>query len=100
MVHSKFPTVINFNPLIQIMFVICSFNKKEDDFENLNEYNDYLEMIETIGKYNTCVANSLCVWCINLHGSAWTVLLSVSWFNLAALFSCTYSMGILQHSLV
>ncbi|XP_033736256.1 CDK-activating kinase assembly factor MAT1-like [Pecten maximus] len=24
------------------------FNKKEDDFDSLNEYNDYLEMIETI----------------------------------------------------
>ena len=29
-----------------------SFNKKEEDFETLREYNDYLEMLETISKYS------------------------------------------------
>ncbi|XP_071163744.1 CDK-activating kinase assembly factor MAT1-like [Mytilus edulis] len=28
--------------------ILRDFNKKEDDFNSLNEYNDYLEMIETI----------------------------------------------------
>ena len=34
-----------------IPLYIFSFNKQEDDFETLRDYNDYLEMIETIGKY-------------------------------------------------
>jgi len=32
------------------MFLLDSFNKKEDDFASLKEYNDYLEMVETISK--------------------------------------------------
>ena len=28
--------------------ILKDFNKKEEDFTTLNEYNDYLEMIETI----------------------------------------------------
>lgn len=29
----------------------CSFNKKEEDFPDLRSYNDYLEMIETVGEW-------------------------------------------------
>lgn len=28
-----------------------SYNKKEEDFKTLEEYNDYIEMIETLSKY-------------------------------------------------
>ena len=28
----------------------CSYNKTEEDFSSLREYNDYLEEVETIGK--------------------------------------------------
>lgn len=30
------------------VIVFLSFNKREDDFDSLDEYNDYLEMVETI----------------------------------------------------
>ena len=33
--------------------ILRDFNKKEEDFDNLNDYNDYLEKIETIGKIRT-----------------------------------------------
>ena len=29
---------------------LSSFNKKEENFDSLRAYNDYLEMVETIGK--------------------------------------------------
>jgi hypothetical protein len=32
-------------------FLPLSYNKKEEDFVSLKEYNDYLEEIETISKY-------------------------------------------------
>jgi len=32
------------------LFVFNSFNKKETDFATLQEYNDYLEEVEKIGK--------------------------------------------------
>ena len=35
------------------LITIFSFNKKEEDFDNLNDYNDYLEKIETIGNIRT-----------------------------------------------
>ena len=41
---------INVFPDALNMFVYFSFNKKEDDFASLREYNDYLETIETIGE--------------------------------------------------
>ena len=34
------------------MFLSISYNKQEEDFESLREYNDYLEEVETISKYN------------------------------------------------
>jgi len=32
------------------MCVLDSFNKKETDFETLQQYNDYLEEVESISK--------------------------------------------------
>lgn len=33
-----------------ICYILCSFNKKEEEFPTLKEYNDYLEKIEEISK--------------------------------------------------
>jgi len=32
------------------LYVVVSFNKKESDFASLQEYNNYLEEVETISK--------------------------------------------------
>lgn len=39
--------IINF----VLVFLYYSYNKKEEDFKTLEEYNDYIEMIETLSKY-------------------------------------------------
>jgi len=42
-----------------------SFNKKETDFENLQEYNNYLEEVESISKYvNTLI---MAIWTLNIE---------------------------------
>lgn len=41
-------------------FVCFSFNKKEEDFDSLNAYNDYLELIETISKFGEqCIQHQI-----------------------------------------
>lgn len=39
--------------IINVVFVFLyySYNKKEEDFKILEEYNDYIEMIEILSKY-------------------------------------------------
>ena len=40
----------NYNDRKKYWLYCSSYNKKEDDFATLRQYNDYLEEIETIGK--------------------------------------------------
>ena len=33
-----------------ILFFLCRYNKRDFDFPSLREYNDYLELVEDIGR--------------------------------------------------
>ena len=46
----------------------CSYNQLEEDFPSLQEYNDYLEEVETIGTRSLlCPLTVGCVPCITPH---------------------------------
>lgn len=38
----------------RLILSLSSFNKRENDFATLDEYNDYLERVEELGKYMFC----------------------------------------------
>ncbi len=51
-----------------LLFFYCSsFNKQEEDFANLREYNDYLEEIETISKYYEANKAKKKIFVCNFH---------------------------------
>lgn len=35
---------------ILFLFLFCRYNKRDVDFSNLRDYNDYLEQVEDIGR--------------------------------------------------
>ena len=40
---------VDVSALCCVLLTTCRFNKKRDDFDDLRQYNDYLEMVEDIG---------------------------------------------------
>lgn len=54
------------NFLFGIKLFLDSFNKQEEDFETLDDFNDYLEMVESISKYCSCHSRKPVVHCSNL----------------------------------
>lgn len=40
--------------------VSCSYNQLEEDFPSLQEYNDYLEEVETIGAHSPLMVGCVC----------------------------------------
>ena len=44
---------VDFPLLSCVLLTTCRFNKKREDFGDLRQYNDYLEMVEDIGAFMT-----------------------------------------------
>lgn len=40
-----------YNDIYNLDFFLCRYNKREEDFPSLREYNDFLEEVEEIGMF-------------------------------------------------
>ena len=50
---------------IVVLIIRCSYNKTEDDFDTLEEFNDYLESVEDL---STLTNARICVSYKSIHG--------------------------------